>query len=225
MDARFLAIEELTEVPAVAVVVDVMRAFTTAAWAFGRGAERIVPAATLDEARELKARHPGWIALKDGPAAPGFDAVNSPALLRTADLAGCTVVQKTTAGTVGVLAVQDAPLVLCASFAVAGATARTLREHGAEEVTFVVTGERGRAEEDLACAQYVARRAEGPVDPSPYLRRAAASSAAAELAQGVREGAHPDDVALCLEVDRFPFALVARREGALTVLRPHPAGS
>ncbi|MFB9369831.1 2-phosphosulfolactate phosphatase [Kitasatospora sp. NPDC001664] len=225
MDARFLAIEDLTGVPPVAVVVDVMRAFTTAAWALGRGAERIVLAATLDEALELKARHPDWLALKDGPAAPGFDAVNSPGLLRTADLGGRTVVQKTTAGTVGALAVRDAPLVLCASFAVAGATAAVLREHRAEQVTFVVTGERGRAEEDLACAQYVAALADGPADAEPYLLRAAGSLAAAELAQGVREGVHPDDVALCLELDRFPFALVARREGASTVLRAHPVGA
>ncbi|MFJ8043477.1 2-phosphosulfolactate phosphatase [Kitasatospora sp. NPDC096147] len=211
--------------PAVAVVVDVMRAFTTAAWAFERGAERIVLAGSLDEARELKARHPDWVTLKDGPPAPGFDAVNSPGRLRTADLAGRTVVQKTTAGTVGALAVQDAGLVLCASFVVAGATAGLLRERGAQDVTYVVTGERGRAEEDLACAQYIARRVDGPVDPAAYLRRGAGSLAAEELAQGVRAGVHPDDVALCLELDRFPFALVARREAELTVLRAQPVGS
>src|SRR6476661_7983991 len=111
MDARFLGIDELVDAPAVAVVVDVMRAFTVAAWAFGRGAEKIVLAGSLDEALALKARHPDWVALKDGAPAPGFDAVNSPGLLRSADLGGRTVVQKTTAGTVGALAVKDASLV------------------------------------------------------------------------------------------------------------------
>ncbi|UPT47267.1 MULTISPECIES: 2-phosphosulfolactate phosphatase, partial [Streptomyces] len=42
MEARFLGIAELAETPSVAVVVDVMRAFTVAAWAFDRGAEKIV---------------------------------------------------------------------------------------------------------------------------------------------------------------------------------------
>ncbi|MFE5948561.1 2-phosphosulfolactate phosphatase [Streptomyces sp. NPDC056480] len=222
MDARFLGITELAEAPSVAVVIDVMRAYTVAAWAFARGAEKIVLAESLDDALALKARHPDWVALKDGPPAPGFDAVNSPGLLRSADLGGRTVVQKTTAGTVGALAVKDASLVLCAGFVVAEATARILRARDCDDVTFVVTGEDGRAEEDLACAQYIARRASGTAtDAAGFLRRAGASRAAAELTEGVRQGAHPDDVALCLELDRFPFAMVATLEDGLMVLRPH----
>ncbi|NEB04013.1 2-phosphosulfolactate phosphatase [Streptomyces sp. SID13726] len=221
---RFLGVPELTRTPSVAVVVDVMRAFTVAAWAFARGAEKIVLASSEEEALALKARCPGWLALKDGPPSPGFDMVNSPARLADWDLTGRTVVQRTTAGTAGALAVADAELVLCASFVVAGATARFLRERGAPEVTFVVTGEEGRAEEDLACAQYIGERAgSDDVDPAPYLLRARTSRAAASLARGVRRGypgIHPDDVGLCLELDRFPFAMIAAREGDLTVLGP-----
>ncbi|MEW1722294.1 2-phosphosulfolactate phosphatase [Streptomyces sp. NPDC093109] len=224
MDARFLGIADLAEVPSVAVVVDVMRAFTVAAWAFGRGAEKIVLAGSLDEALALKARHPDWVALKDGPPAPGFDAVNSPGLLRSLDLGGRTVVQKTTAGTVGALAVKDAPLVLCASFAVAEATAAVLRarDGGSGSVTYVVTGEDGQADEDLACAQYIDRLVteETGTNAADFVRRAAESRAAGELTEGVRQGVHPDDVALCLEVDRFPFAMVAALEDSLMVLRP-----
>lgn len=226
MDTRFLGIPELTGTPPVAVVIDVMRAFTVAAWAFAQGAEKIVLAESLDEVLGLKDRHPDWVAVKDGPAAPGFDAVNSPGLLRSIDLGGRTVVQKTTAGTVGALAVKDASLVLCASFVVAEATARLLRTRGGDGVTFVVTGEDGRADEDLACAQYIARRATGTeTDATDFIRRAAESRAAVELAEGVREGVHPQDIALCLELDRFPFAMVATSEDSLMVLRPHPLPS
>ncbi|MEU9802102.1 2-phosphosulfolactate phosphatase [Streptomyces sp. NPDC051000] len=230
MDTRFLGIADLVDVPSVAVVVDVMRAFTVAAWAFAQGAEKIVLAGSLDEALALKASHPEWVALKDGPHAPGFEMVNSPGLLRSVDLGGRTVVQKTTAGTVGALAVKEASLVLCAGFVVAEATARLLRTRGSDSVTFVVTGEDGRADEDLACAQYIAGRATDAVtDAAEFLRRAAQSRAAAELIEGVRQGVHPDDVALCLELDRFPFAMVATSEGPLMVLRPHampsPAGA
>ncbi|MEV4249546.1 2-phosphosulfolactate phosphatase [Streptosporangium canum] len=118
----------------------------------------MVLAGSLDEALALKARHPDWAALKYGPPAPGFDAVNSPGLLRSVDLGGRTVVRKTTAGTVGALAVKEAPLVLCAGFVVAEATARLLRTRKGDGVTLVVTGDDGRADEDLACAQYIARR-------------------------------------------------------------------
>ncbi|MFI8162220.1 2-phosphosulfolactate phosphatase [Streptomyces microflavus] len=222
METRFVGIAELAEIPSVAVVVDVMRAFTVAAWAFARGAEKIVLAESLDDALALTARHPEWVALKDGPPAPGFALVNSPGLLRSADLGGRTVMQKTTAGTVGALAVKDASLVLCAGFVVAEATAQVLRARGSGSVTFVVTGEDGRADEDLACAQYIAGRATGAgTDAAGFLRRAAASRAATELAEGVRQGVHPDDIALCLEVDRFPFAMVAALEDSLMVLRPY----
>ncbi|MGK5694316.1 2-phosphosulfolactate phosphatase [Streptomyces sp. URMC 128] len=221
MDHHFVGIPELTGVPRVAVVIDVMRAFTVAAWAFSRGVERIVLASSESEALALKESHPGWLALKDGPPAAGFDAVNSPGLLRSRDFAGRTLVQKTTAGTVGALAVADAPLVLCASFVVAGATARFLRATDSGPVTFVVTGEDGQADEDLACAEYIGRlMGGGEVDAAPYLQRARNSRAAADLAGGRRSGYHPDDVDLCLDIDRFPFAMVARREESLIVLRP-----
>jgi 2-phosphosulfolactate phosphatase len=228
MDARFVGISEMTEVPSVAVVVDVMRAFTVAAWAFAQGAEKIVLAGSLDEALALKARHPDWVTLKDGPPAPGFDTVNSPGLLKSIDFAGRTVVQKTTNGTVGVHAAKGASLLLCASFVVAEATAQLLQARGGHGVTFVVTGDHGRGDEDLACAQYIAGRAAGAgIDAAEFLGRAAESRAAADLADGVRRGlpgVHADDVALCLEADRFPFAMVATLEDPLMVLRPRLIG-
>src|SRR6266496_1438681 len=98
----FLSIEECRDVGGVVVAIDVMRAFTTAAWAFELGVARIVLTAELEEALALKAKLPGALALKDGEPAPGFDLSNSPAQLRErTDLAGKTIVQRTTAGTVG----------------------------------------------------------------------------------------------------------------------------
>ncbi|MEV5410392.1 2-phosphosulfolactate phosphatase [Thermopolyspora sp. NPDC052614] len=229
MDLRFVGTTQLATVPAAAVVIDVMRAFTVAAWAFARGAEKIVLAESLDEALDLKAGNPDWVTLKDGPPAPGFDMVNSPALLRSAAVAGRTIVQKTTAGTVGAHAVKDASLVLCASFVVAEATARFLLARQPRDVTFVITGDDGKADEDAACAQYIAQRITGGgVDAARFVHRAAQSRAAADLVEGVRrgyQGIHPKDVELCLEVDRFPFAMAARLEGNLMILRPHPLPS
>ncbi|MEV3858801.1 2-phosphosulfolactate phosphatase [Streptomyces sp. NPDC050095] len=222
MDVRVVGIPGVDGTEKVAVVIDVMRAFTTAAWAFHRGAEKIVLAAGVSEALALKAAHPGWLALKDGALSDGFDLVNSPGLLREADLTGRTVIQRTTAGTVGALAVVEAELALCASFAVAGATARALVQAGAESVTFVATGEDGRAVEDLACADYLTQLLAGDrPDPGPHLDRARTSPAADDLRAGRRSGAHPDDVELCAEVDRFDFAMRIGLEDGMAVLRPY----
>jgi 2-phosphosulfolactate phosphatase len=224
MRSNFIGIADVHEVPKLAVVIDVMRAFTVAAWAFARGAQRIVFAETLDSALDLKARHPGWLALQDGAPLPGFDLVNSPALLRSLNLEGRTIVQKTTAGTVGALSVADAEIVLCASFVVAEATSSFLVNQKPDEVTFVVTGDDGHAEEDMACAEYIARRtAVSEVDAAPYIERARNSTAAGKLAEGAGQGyrgIHPDDVDLCLDLNRFPFVMSATRGRSHMVLRP-----
>jgi 2-phosphosulfolactate phosphatase len=224
VEVRYLSTSEADVQPhAVAVVVDVMRAFTVAAWAFARGASSIVLSESLEAALAYKAEHPDAVALRDGHPSAGFDTVNSPAVVSGLNLHGRTVVQKTTNGTVGAWAVRDAGLVLCASFAVAGATARFLRSRRVEEVTFVITGDDGHAEEDLACAQYMAERlTDDQADSAAFRQRAARSAAAVELGQAVRrgiQGIHADDVALCLEVDQFPFVMVAEVEDSYLVLR------
>ncbi|MFJ1808075.1 MULTISPECIES: 2-phosphosulfolactate phosphatase [unclassified Streptomyces] len=221
----------LSEVSSAVVVIDVLRAFTTTAWAFAGGAEQILLAGSLADALALKTRHPDWVSVKDGPPAPGFDTVNSPGHLRSLDLTGRTLVLKTTNGTAGALAARNAPLVLCAGFTVAAATARALAVHRVRRTTFVITGDDGLAEEDLACAQYIAGLAAGSApDAELCLRRASRSFRAAEIAEGLRHGypgIHPDDVPLCLEADRFPFAMravptaPADGEPAHMTLRPH----
>ncbi|WP_460072330.1 2-phosphosulfolactate phosphatase [Streptomyces sp. YKOK-I1] len=234
MEQRFIGTAEgedgrrgPSETTEAVVVIDVLRAFTAAAWAFARGAERIVLAESLEEARALKSRHTDWLTLKDGPPEPGFDTVNSPALIRSLDLTGRTLVQKTTHGTVGALAARDAPLLLCAGFTVAAATADALRAVRPRQVTYMITGDGGRAEEDLACARYIADLAAGhTADPAPYLRRAAASAAAADLADGVRRGhlgVHPQDTALCLRADVHGFAMAAAVEEGRVILRRQDA--
>ena len=88
------------------VIIDVFRAFTTAAVAFSRGAAKIVLTAEVGEALELRARGVGELCMGevDGMRPEGFDFGNSPYELSTADVEGKTLVQSTRAGTVGVAA-------------------------------------------------------------------------------------------------------------------------
>lgn len=88
------------------VVVDVIRAFTTAAYAFGAGAAHVYLVAGVDEALAFKATHPGSVAMGEdhGLRPDGFDLPNSPVLASQADLDGRIVVQRTSAGTQGVVA-------------------------------------------------------------------------------------------------------------------------
>ena len=206
----------------VAVVVDVLRAFSFAAFALDAGAERLILMDDLDAALDLATRTPGALAGKDGRPQEGFDLFNSPGqVLERNDLGGRTVVHRTSAGTIGAVAARHARHVFGASFVVAEATVRRVLEARPSLVTFVITGDGGRSEEDLACAEYLRARIEGDrPDPAPYLARAEA--AGERLRRAVElgyEGVHVDDVDLCLDLDRFDFALRARDEGGLLTLR------
>ncbi len=78
---HYVTIAECASVHDTAVVIDVLRAFSTAAWAFELGAERIVLSDDVDEALEIKASIPGALALKDSRA--GTTASNSRTRLST----------------------------------------------------------------------------------------------------------------------------------------------
>ena len=195
------------------VVVDVFRAFTTAPWCYESGARSVLLAPTIEDA--IAARVGEHVRLlKDGAPDPRFDLPNAPGLVATADLSDHTVVQITGNGTRGVYAVA-APHVLCASFVTASATARFLREAHVGTVLFVPT----EGDEDVALADYLVELLHGDADPTDYLNRAEASPAAAHLElrgpDAAYPGVHADDLRLCLEVDRFDFALEAVPQGPL----------
>ncbi|MDE2890440.1 MAG: 2-phosphosulfolactate phosphatase [Gemmatimonadota bacterium] len=223
--ARFIGIGECESVSGAAVVIDVMRAYTVAAWALHLGAARMILVDDLDVALELKSRFPGSLALKDGAPAEGFDLYNSPADLQEADIRGKTIVQRTTAGTIGAVAVRHCRPLICTGFVCASAVARRLRDLAPDELTYVVTGEDGTAEEDLACAEYIDALVRNPdTDHAPYIQRASESKAAIDILQAAAEGytgINPRDVDMCVDVNRFDFTLEASVEDELLVLRKH----
>jgi 2-phosphosulfolactate phosphatase len=206
MRSKFVSTAEAANASGAAVVIDVMRAFTTAAWALHLGAARILLVRDLDEALALKAQIPGSLAFCDGAPRPGFDLQNSPVQVRSLDVEGRTIVQRTTAGTQGAVAARRCTPLVCTGFATATATASYLEAAGAQQVTFVVTG----GDEDQACAEHIAALLDHRTPDPTLLDRAAASPAAADLHEGVRlgyTGVDQDDVALCLAVDTFKFAM------------------
>ena len=94
------------EAEGTAIIIDVFRAFTTAAVAFSRGAERIVLVAEVADALRLRDQGHGDLCMGEvsGMRPEGFDFGNSPYEISQANVAGKTIVQSTRAGTVGVAA-------------------------------------------------------------------------------------------------------------------------
>jgi 2-phosphosulfolactate phosphatase len=201
-----------------AVIVDVFRAFTTAAFCVAAGAREIVLVADHEQALALRRDDPSLFLTGeiDGRPIAGFDVGNSPSAIEHLDLTGRRVVQRTSAGTQGVNAAAKAHAIALGSFVIAEATVRYLRR-GADDVTVVAMGH-GAAEvanEDEACARYIEALLLGQRPASPVVFLDGDHSA-----EGWPDWFPRRDAELALDIDRFDFALPVTHEGGLLVARP-----
>lgn len=207
------------------VVIDVLRAFTCAAYAFEAGAESIELVATVEDALARKRRDPDVLVMGHGPGGTrpeGFDFGNSPADLVRARLRGRRLVQRTGSGTVGAVRATRADALYLASLVNASATARHIRREAPTTVSLVALGApRGPdGPEDVACRDLIAARLRGETyDDAAACRVVASSPAAEELRDASRRIGTWDDVSAAVQVDRSCFAMVVRREGDSLVAR------
>jgi 2-phosphosulfolactate phosphatase len=207
------------------VIVDVLRAFTTAAVAFERGAKHIVMVAGVDDARRLQRRGAGDLVMGevDGRKPDGFDFGNSPHEMSRADVRGKTLIQSTRAGTTGIESAARAKRIYAASFAVAGATARAILRDRPATVSIVAMGQdaRERSDEDELCAMYLRNLLEGRKPDFAAVRRLAlVCKTADKFRDPSRPWFHPLDLTLALTLDLADFAIRVRRRGGLLVAEP-----
>lgn len=217
-------VRDAREAEGTVIIIDVFRAFTTAAIAFDRGAEHIVLVAEVDDALALHKRGVGDLLMGevDGKRPEGFDYGNSPYEISQADVAGKTIVQSTRAGTVGVAAAAKAQSVFLGSFVVAGATVQAVLQESPALVSIIAMGDRGtfRSDEDEQCALFLRNRLEGRnPDPSALRSLVMNGGQTQKFFDEAQPQYHPQDVELALQIDRFPFAMRITRENGLLVAR------
>lgn len=212
---------EAEEAEGVVVVIDVIRAFTVAAYALAGGAERLWLVRTIGEAFALRERAPHALLAgeRGGRTIPGFDLNNSPARMARSDVRGRLIIQVTGAGTQGAARAVRADRLFVSSLVVARATAEsaaTLAGETGLPITFVATGiiEGSNAEEDDICADYM----EALIERHEEAARVVAEGEARLRASGrldvfTAEDADlpADDVPHFLAVDRFPFTMPGER--------------
>lgn len=217
---RQIGPHECGDVTGAVVVIDVIRAFTTAAYALAAGAKFIYLVGTVEEALAFKAGHPHSLAMGEdhGRRPDGFDLSNSPVQAFQADVAGRTVVQRTSAGMTGVVAARAAGRLWCASLVCASATARAILSAGLGVPSYVISGwwvdrDDHPGTDDRITASFIdaLRRGERP-DPAEVARRVAATDEATRtLALGAGH-VDPRDIDYAVTVDRFDFAMEVTRD-------------
>jgi len=208
------------------VIVDVFRAFTTAAVTLARGAARIIMVAEIEEALRLRDQGTGDVCVGEvnGIRPEGFDFGNSPHEMMQAPLKGKVVIQSTRAGTTGVAAATQADAVYAGSFVVAEATAKAVLQDNPPHVTIVAMGwnARVRTDEDELCALYLRNLLQGRrSDPEALRKLVLASGEAAKFGDPNQPHFHPQDLEIAIDVNRYDFAIRVAKEDGFLVARRH----
>ena len=220
MKFNYTTLETCHTATGVVLIIDVLRAFSTAAYAFSRGAKEIRLVSGVDEALALKAQIPNARAMGEVGGLPpaGFDFGNSPTRILEQDLTGATLIQRTGAGTQGAVRAVNADVMLATSLVVAEATMEFVRKMTPDEVSFVVTGGADNAE-DLACAEFLEKQFTGQkVDADEIIRRVIASRDALQHMED-----HPQfpksDLHFCTRINAFEFAMPITRTNGFLIMQ------
>jgi 2-phosphosulfolactate phosphatase len=211
MKFHYTDLEDCHTAKGVVTIIDVLRAFSTAAYAFSSGAKEIILASSVEEALDLKSqiRNSKVIGEVGGLPPAGFDFGNSPTQISTENLSGITLIQRTGAGTQGAVRRQNAD-----------ATVQFVQTLGVDEVTFGFTGKfYSGGEEDIACAEYLEKLLQGDhPDRKPFIRRVYDSRDALQHLDPQQTGFPHSDLEYCTQIDKFDFAMsITRQAGKLTM--------
>ena len=224
MEIRRADLLSFTPSDGTVVVIDVLRAATTACYAFSAGVNEILLASSIDDALALRERFPGSLIMGevDGYPVKGFDLGNSPSQLQGIDLHGRRLIQRTSAGTQGVFAAASAAFLYLACLCNLRATASRILYHANSAVTLLATGvfEGGWGDEDVACGDCLQALIEGMEPDIPgAIGRVRASRSGRHYSEPNHEVFPAADLELATRVDSFPNAIEVHRDSGLLIAK------
>ncbi len=143
----------------ITIVIDVIRAFTVAHYAFLNGAKRIILAENVKQAFQLKRKNPDFLLAGEINGLPieGFDLDNSPYKIRSKDLAGKTLIQKTTNGVRATLNCLSSDHTFVTGYSNAKTTAKYIKNNFTtdQQKSINIIASHPSGDDDLACAEYI----------------------------------------------------------------------
>lgn len=210
MECTIFKGHKVPEAKGVCVIIDVLRAFTTAAFAFAAGAKEIIFVSSPEEAFIKHQKDPSLLLMGEleGKCIEGFHFSNSPSEMQNSLLTGHRLVQRTSSGTQGVVGCSHASHLLISSFVVAEATVKRIQELKPSHVSFIATG-RTNGDEDVVLAEYLqSKLMKTAFDLEHAKSRVRLSPAAQRMMNGSISYKNAEiDLELALKVDLFDFAM------------------
>ena len=216
--------EGAIEAKGTAVIIDVLRAFSTACYAINNGIKTIIPVGDIDLAYRLKKENPDYLLIgeRHERKPEGFDFGNSPTHINDAVITAKTMVQTTSSGTQGIANAINADQIITGSFVNAGAIINYIRKTNPKEVSLVCMGFACQypTAEDTLCAEYIKNELEGcPNDFPAMVQQIKETDGARFFDPGTESWSPESDFHLCMDLNRFDFILKVEKVGDLNYLR------
>lgn len=207
----------------VTVVIDVFRSFTTACYVLDNrpSSYKLAENCSVISRLALQTISPILIGKPEKGSPVTYSIPNSPTRVIDRGVTDQHVLHRTAAGAKGVLLSKDADVILLAGFVNAQATANYISKLNQPDLKFMPMGHEGitpSLEDDLCCSYIQALLQGKKLDLQPFIP---------QLKEGPGKYFFDEDQAqyprhdfvLCMETDRFNFAIQAIVEGDWATLK------
>ncbi|MFW5885537.1 MAG: 2-phosphosulfolactate phosphatase [Halanaerobium sp.] len=213
----FKFLEGAAKAEGLTVIIDVFRAYTTAAYLFANQAEKIFIVSKVETARRLKEElaNPVLIGERKGIKIEDFDFNNSPYFISQHNFEGKEVVLSTSAGTKGIIAAKNAAEIITGSFVNIKATAEYIIKKDPEIVSLVAMGNNGvtEAAEDNLYAQELEKILKGEKNlTEAEIKKKLRSPAGDRFFKEETQSEMPkEDFDYSLRINKFDFIIKAEK--------------
>ncbi|MGP3778388.1 2-phosphosulfolactate phosphatase [Halanaerobium saccharolyticum] len=214
---NFKFLEGAAKAEGLTVIIDVFRAYTTAAYLFANQAEKIFIVSKVETARKLKKElnNPVLIGERKGIKIEDFDFNNSPYFISQHNFMGKEIILSTSAGTKGIIAAENAAEVITGSFVNIAAAAEYIKSKNPETVSLVAMGNNGvtEADEDNLYAEQLANLLNGKKTLAQAEIKARLRSPAGDrfFADETQSEMPKQDFEYCLKLNKFNFVIRAEQ--------------
>ena len=218
-------IEGAKKAKGLTVLIDVLRAFTVAAYIMDNHAEKIIPVGELEKAFNLKRENLNYILMgeRKGLKVEGFDYGNSPYKIKNIDFTGKTVIMTTSAGTQGIINAENTDEIILGNFVNIQSTVEYIKKVNPAVVTLVALGSRGIEirDEDELCAKYIKQKLEGKNPDFNKIKTHLKKYKSALKFFDINKPEFPKgDFDCAMNIDKFKFVLrVVEKSNELSIVK------
>ena len=208
----FNGIEGAKKAKGIAVIVDVYRAASVAAYALAMGVKYIITVSTKEEAFSLKMNNPDYILMGEshGIKIEGFDLGNSPSEISGHNLGNKILVHRSSQGTQGLVNAINAEEIIFGSFPIMSAIANYIQEKNPDVISIVAMA--GEKSEDGVFAGCLKDLLLGKKVDKEFVRNFLKNEYSSRFLDPNLIQFPIEDVDFCLDIDRFDFICKVKKE-------------